>query len=648
MNALVGAAGLEPTLVALQAGHRLALANKESLVAGGELVLAAAAEGGGEIVPVDSEHSAILQCCEGYPRAAVQRVVLTASGGPFRGRNLDALRDVRPEEALQHPTWDMGAKITIDSATLANKALEVIEAHHLYGLGYDAIDAVIHPQSVIHSFVEFVDGSVLAQLGFPTMELPILYALSYPERVDDPALRTYDPVGASPLTFEDIDHAAFPLFGLGAEAGRRGGCAPAVYNAGNEIAVEEFLKGRIRFPEMADVVSEAMTRVGSEDIRDVDDVIAADQEARRVARAAVGNARRGTDGSGVMTVLATVVVLGVLIFVHELGHFAAAKAVGIEVQRFSIGLGPKLVGFRAGETEYVLSVIPLGGYVKMGGMDDEVMERLEGGAEDGAPREPSPRDFDQKSIWARTLVISAGVIMNVIFAFGVYTFVAARWGIPEYSTTRIGRVVEGDLPAGTEAVAGITPGSRVVRIGDEQVRNWGDIVTGLDQAAPGPADRAARRAARRTSRSTSRRIRRHVEPWRRRSTPGWRRASEASSPDHPPRRAGSRPGTASSTWRASPSQNWWDVVREIESRPGQQVDITISRGGKAARAKRRPSAPRAKTARARPSRSARSASTSPIPRRSTRVRLWAGPRSRRDTERPSPTWVRRWASSRTS
>jgi 1-deoxy-D-xylulose-5-phosphate reductoisomerase len=222
LNALVGAAGLEPTLRALETGHRLALANKESLVAGGRLVIEAAERGGGEIVPIDSEHSAILQCLEGHSGSSVHRVVLTASGGPFRGRNREALLHVRPEEALRHPTWDMGAKITIDSATLANKALEVIEAHYLYGLGYDAIDAVIHPQSVIHSFVEFVDGSVLAQLGFPTMELPILYALSYPERVSDDALRTYDPVGASPLTFEEIDEAAFPLFGSGR---RRGGGA---------------------------------------------------------------------------------------------------------------------------------------------------------------------------------------------------------------------------------------------------------------------------------------------------------------------------------------------------------------------------------------------------------------------------------------
>lgn len=287
VNALVGAAGLEPTLAALHAGHRLALANKESLVAGGDLVIQAAAAGGGEIVPIDSEHSAILQCLGGHPESEVHRVVLTASGGPFRGRNSDELRSVGPEEALQHPTWDMGAKITIDSATLANKALEVIEAHHLYGMEYDAIDAVIHPQSVIHSFVEFVDGSVLAQLGFPTMELPILYALSYPDRIEDDALRTYDPVASSPLTFEDIDHDVFPMFGLGVEAGRRGGCSPAAYNAGNEIAVQAFLEGKVRFPEMADVVSEAMEEVGSDVARDVEDVLAADRAARAVTTEAV-------------------------------------------------------------------------------------------------------------------------------------------------------------------------------------------------------------------------------------------------------------------------------------------------------------------------------------------------------------------------
>ncbi|MFQ5537461.1 MAG: 1-deoxy-D-xylulose-5-phosphate reductoisomerase [Gemmatimonadota bacterium] len=287
VNALVGAAGLEPTLAALDAGHRLALANKESLVAGGPLVMRAAGRGAAEIVPIDSEHSAILQCLEGHDRETVARLVLTASGGPFRGRSAEALKKVLPRDALEHPTWDMGAKITIDSATLANKSLEVIEAHYLYGFGYDQIDAVIHPQSVIHSMVEFIDGSVLAQMGFPTMELPILYALNYPERVGDPTLRTYDPVRSSPLTFEAIDHEAFPLFAMGVEAGRRGGCAPAVYNAGNEVAVEAFLMERIRFPEMADVVHAALESVGAHEVHTVEDVLEADRAARNAAAMAV-------------------------------------------------------------------------------------------------------------------------------------------------------------------------------------------------------------------------------------------------------------------------------------------------------------------------------------------------------------------------
>jgi 1-deoxy-D-xylulose-5-phosphate reductoisomerase len=292
VNALVGAAGLEPTLAALGAGKRLALANKESLVAGGPLVIDAAARGGGSLVPIDSEHSAILQCLAGSERASIARIVLTASGGPFRGWNPGALEGVRPSDALRHPTWAMGAKITVDSATLANKALEVIEAHFLYGIPYSAIEVVVHPQSVVHSFVEFVDGSVLAQMGFPTMELPILYALSYPERVEDGALRTYDPVKASPLTFEAIDHASFPLFGLGVEAGRRGGCAAAVYNAGNEIAVQAFLEERVRFPEMADVVSAALESVGTHEVHAVEDVLAADAAARRFALAAVERLER--------------------------------------------------------------------------------------------------------------------------------------------------------------------------------------------------------------------------------------------------------------------------------------------------------------------------------------------------------------------
>ena len=283
VNAIVGSAGLEATLAALRAGKRLALANKESLVAGGPLVIQAANEGGGELIPIDSEHSAILQCLEGHDPASVARLVLTASGGPFRGLGQTELEAVGPEDALRHPTWDMGAKVTVDSATLANKALEVIEAHFLYGIDYGKIEAIVHPQSIVHSFVEFSDGSVLAQLGFPTMELPILYALSHPERFADASLRTFDPVRSSPLTFEEIDRDRFGLFALGVEAGVRGGTAPAVFSAANEIAVQAFLSRDIRFVEMPEVVARALETVPQRNVETVDDVLEADTAARIAA-----------------------------------------------------------------------------------------------------------------------------------------------------------------------------------------------------------------------------------------------------------------------------------------------------------------------------------------------------------------------------
>jgi len=284
VNAIVGSVGLEATLAALRAGKRLALANKESLVAGGPLVIQAAREGGGELIPIDSEHSAILQCLEGHDPESVVRLVLTASGGPFRGLGPAELEVVGPEDALRHPTWDMGAKITVDSATLANKALEVIEAHFLYGIDYEKIEAIVHPQSIVHSFVEFNDGSVLAQLGFPTMELPILYALSHPERLADASLRTFDPVRSSPLTFEEIDRDRFGLFALGVEAGIRGGTAPAAFNAANEIAVQAFLSRDIRFVEMPEVVGRALETVPVRNVETVDDVLEADMAARIAAR----------------------------------------------------------------------------------------------------------------------------------------------------------------------------------------------------------------------------------------------------------------------------------------------------------------------------------------------------------------------------
>ena len=281
LNAIVGAAGLDATLAALKKGKRVALANKETLVIAGDVVKQACATGCGEVVPVDSEHSAILQCITGHPASEVRRVVLTASGGPFRGWSEEQLAKATVEDALRHPTWQMGRKITVDSATLANKALEVIEAHFLFDLPYDRIDVVVHPQSVIHSFVEFIDGSVVAQMSVPTMELPVLYALTHPERVSDVGVPPFDPVRLSPMTFEPVDHQRFPALRLGIEAGRAGGSAPAVFNAANECAVAAFLAGKIRFTDIPRAISSALDTLGDMPAGTRENLLAADSAARK-------------------------------------------------------------------------------------------------------------------------------------------------------------------------------------------------------------------------------------------------------------------------------------------------------------------------------------------------------------------------------
>ena len=282
LNSVVGAAGLDATLAALRAGKRVALANKETLVVAGELAHQAAREGRGEIVPVDSEHSAILQCIAGRPGQEVRRLILTASGGPFRTWPRERLERATIADALQHPTWSMGRKITVDSATLANKALEVIEAHFLFGLPYDRIEVVVHPQSVVHSFVEFVDGSVLAQMGVPSMELPVLYALTHPERVPDTGVPPFDPVELGPLTFERVRSADFPALALGIAAGRAGGAAPAVFNAANEQAVALFLEGRFGLLDIPRAIEAALAGLAGAPGADREALLAADAAARRL------------------------------------------------------------------------------------------------------------------------------------------------------------------------------------------------------------------------------------------------------------------------------------------------------------------------------------------------------------------------------
>jgi len=282
LNAIVGSAGLLPTVATLGEGIDLALANKESLVVGGELVTALAQATGAAIIPVDSEHSALHQLLGSERPGTVDRLILTASGGPFRGMRRADLENVTTEQALAHPTWTMGGKITIDSATLMNKGLELIEAHHLFGTSYDRIDIVVHPQSIIHSLIQLCDGATLAHLGYPDMRVPISYSLHYPERVDVP-VRPLDLVELGSLTFEPVDEETFRCVRIARDAARAGGTATCTMNAANEIAVHAFLGGRLRFLDIADVIEETLSELPSRPVHSFEALGEADAEARRLA-----------------------------------------------------------------------------------------------------------------------------------------------------------------------------------------------------------------------------------------------------------------------------------------------------------------------------------------------------------------------------
>jgi 1-deoxy-D-xylulose-5-phosphate reductoisomerase len=279
LNAIVGFAGIHATVWALEHGVTLALANKESLVAAGVLARKARQRGGGLLLPVDSEHSAAFQCLEGRAPEQVHSLVLTASGGPFRGRRREELEDVTVDEALAHPTWSMGPKITIDSATLANKGLELLEAHFLFDLPYDRIEVAIHPTSIVHAVVRFRDGAALAHLGYPDMRVPISFALTYPDRAPTP-LPKLDLASGLTLEFAAPELEAFPLLALAREAGEKGGTYPCAFNAANEVAVQAFLEGRIRFLDIDGAVADVLARVDGAPARDVDELVEADRRAR--------------------------------------------------------------------------------------------------------------------------------------------------------------------------------------------------------------------------------------------------------------------------------------------------------------------------------------------------------------------------------
>ena len=282
LNAIVGSAGLVPTVATLGEGIDLALANKESLVVGGELVTQLAEATGAQIIPVDSEHSALFQLLAFERTGTVDRLILTASGGPFRGMRREQLEDVTVEQALAHPTWEMGGKITVDSATLMNKGLELIEAHHLFGTSYEQIDVVVHPQSIIHSLIQLCDGATLAHLGYPDMRVPISYALHYPERVDVP-VKPLNLPELGTITFESPDEETFGCLRLAREAARAGGTATCTLNAANEVAVHAFLAGRLRFPDIANVIEETLAQLPADQIHSFEALAEADGRARRVA-----------------------------------------------------------------------------------------------------------------------------------------------------------------------------------------------------------------------------------------------------------------------------------------------------------------------------------------------------------------------------
>jgi 1-deoxy-D-xylulose-5-phosphate reductoisomerase len=399
LNGMTGSIGLAPTLAALAAGRTLALANKESLIAGGPLVQAAL-QHPDQIVPVDSEHSALAQCLRGGRAQEVRRLVLTASGGPFRGRGRADLAAVTPEQALAHPTWDMGPVITVNSATLVNKGLEVIEAHLLFGTPYSSLDVVVHPQSVVHSMVEFVDGSTLAQASPPDMRLPIGLALSWPTGCRAVVRHRLDP--RATWGFEPLDDEAFPAVALCKAAGARGGTAPAALNAANEVCVEAFLAGRLPFLGIVDTVAQVVERPCVQGTSDTG--------------RGVGDGGRGTSprpgGDRPVIVLgfvAFVVALFVSVVLHEAGHFLTARRFGMKATHFFAGFGPTLWSRRAGRRSTASRRSPPVASSRSSGMTP---------LEEIAP-EDEPRAFYRQSAGKKAIVLAAGSTVHFLIAIAL-------------------------------------------------------------------------------------------------------------------------------------------------------------------------------------------------------------------------------------
>ncbi len=514
LSAIVGSAGLRGTWAALEAGKTVALANKESLVVGGPLIIELARQNNAAILPVDSEHSAVFQALQAGRREEVRRVVLTASGGPFRALSSAQLAQVTVADALAHPTWAMGPKITVDSATLMNKALEIIEARWLFDLRADQISVMIHPQSVVHSMVEYMDGSVLAQLSPPDMKLPIQYALTWPHRREGVAEKL-DWSRPMELRFEPPDFERFDALRLGLEAAAAGGTAGAALNGANEAAVAEFLAGRLRFQQIVPACRSVLENHNFIPRPSLEQVLATDGWARQ-------EVLRWSYAIGLtVVILLSAFGLGFVIFVHELGHFIVAKLCGVKCEKFYLGFdiaGYKICHFRWGETEYGIGILPLGGYVKMLGQEDnpsrmrEEMERAkqaqktritvkgrplqrpverrtgrmrnrkrpipnpEPRAPNPEPRSPpgyDPRSYLAQSVPKRMAIISAGVIMNMIFAFFM-AVVAFGIGV-EQTPCVVGSVISGE--AGWKS--DLRPGDEILKIAGKKMYQFRDLNTAI-------------------------------------------------------------------------------------------------------------------------------------------------------------------------
>ena len=430
VTAIVGMIGIRPTVAAMKAGKDIALANKETLVTAGHIIMPLAEECGVQILPVDSEHSAIFQCLHGENRKEIEKLLITASGGPFRGKTRAELENVTVEQALRHPNWSMGHKITIDSATLVNKGLEVMEAKWLFGVDLDHIQVVVQPKSIIHSMVEFKDGAVMAQLGTPDMKLPIQYALYYPERRFLAGDRL-DFAALTQITFEKPDMDTFLGLPMAMQASRTGGSMPTVFNAANERAVALFLAKKIRFLEIYDVIAGAMEAHKTIADPTLEQILAAEQETYEW----IANRYKMGDRQHDCKILIAVLIFGITVIIHELGHFLLAKANGITVTEFSIGFGPTVVKTEKGGTVYSLKLLPFGGACQMLGEDGE--EEGEG-------------TFNSKSVWARISVVAAGPVFNMILAFFCAIFVISYAGS---SPARVTEVADGspEAEAGLEA-----------------------------------------------------------------------------------------------------------------------------------------------------------------------------------------------------